>query len=157
MSDVLINPTDIPIVGETQRKASLKAEVMANDRELLNYLLSDPIAHARAVAGGPFAWRILYGRQMGVFYGKNRGYVDELANMHYRFLEHQWRTRHPEWTTPGQFLDSINIPSPPTEEEIDDAWELEIMSDERFLRKHYEGSARKRKGNDMWVKHQYGH
>ncbi len=61
-----------------------------------------------------------------------------------------------EFDPAGAFLDAVHIPKPLSDkeqqEEIDNAWELEIAGSEDAMRKFYEGSARVRKGKDLVAK-----
>ncbi len=68
--------------------------------------------------------------------------------MVYRFCEVKWREKYPEYSA-TQFLNNVRIKTPPTEQEIEDAWEVEIGSSDAAMRQMYEGSARTRKGSDL--------
>ena len=144
-------PTEIATLIDlptTHLRRDVGRLVKANVRQVMIDALGDEMGHALVVAHGNFVFRDLFQKEFGAFYHGNRIHCDTIADYVFRFLEVQWRHRHPG-VSPKAFLDSINEISPPTEREIDDAWTVEIASDERSMAKHYEGSARMRKGNDL--------
>lgn len=152
MSEILI-PS-----GFLTSRQRFAISMKAAKRALLNGVVTDDVALATRLAAGQTEWRHYYmhSDRMGPFYSMHllEGHHD--ANHMFNFLKAVWVEKHPEWPNPSVFLDSINVPTPQTQEEIDkevdDAWEIEIMSDERSMRKNYEGSARHRKGGDLGAK-----
>lgn len=118
-------------------------------RQIVVDCVFDKADHALAVASGPSMWRNVFQQQFGVFWEGNRGQADTVADALFRTIREIWDHRYPG-EDPGKFLDAIHIPSPLSEREqqreIDDAWVLEIASDEHSMAKHYEGSARVRTG-----------
>lgn len=161
MSNIVL--TDGRGIEETPARSlkdAAKVALKANLNAFLEECKGDPIQHAEVVAGGPSLWRRTLAAELGPYFSKNRTGVDDLANHTFRFLAELWstRTRSGEWVaqhgmwrpTPGQFLDAVDIPSPPTPEEIEDGWEVEIGSSESAMRTMYPGeSARVRRGADV--------
>ena len=149
----------IPTQGlPTHRPGSREemADAIKGDfRQLLVDVLHDKPGHAMAVAGGDFHWRAVFGKEYGACFEGNRGQCDTLADVLYRFICTSWRKKYPGESA-SAFLDAVHIPSPLSEkaqkEEIDNAWVLEIGGTEEGMRKHYEGSARTRKGKDLGSK-----
>lgn len=127
--------------------------VKANIRQLLVDAISDKVGHAMAVAVGQVNWREMFVREMGPFFGNNRAKADDFGNSTYEFLRAKWY-EHYGPMTPNYYLDKVHIESPKSEkqeeEEAEDAWEIEIASDEAAMQRHYYGSARKRKGKDAF-------
>lgn len=142
MSIPILNQPEYGLRGEV---ASLvKREV----RRLIFDALNDQLFHAEIVAAGRFTFRGAFTKQMGAAFAKQRGPCDDLADVVYQFLDAKWREKYPDMSA-ALFLDKVRIIAPPSQQEIDDAWELEIASDERTLNTYYEGSARVRKGTDF--------
>ena len=117
-------------------------------RKMMVTVLMDRILHAEIVAAGVFRFRTEFVRDLGPAWGKARGPADELANHLFSFFRVQWAEKYPA-EPPQWFLDKVRLLSPPTEAEIDDAWEVEIGSSDAAMRSMYEGSARTRKGRDL--------
>ena len=132
-----------PIPGLLNQQVA--AIVRANVRALMVEVRSNEIMHAEIVAAGESRFRRAFRVDMGGFFNGNRLYCDDLADTVFRFFRTRWREIHPGMSA-SQFLDRVVIETPPTEEEIEDAWELEIGSSEAAMEKFYEGSARTRKG-----------
>lgn len=142
-------------------RQGIKDAVKLECRQLMVDMLGDRVGHALMLAAGPFHWRQIFGRHMGWAYDGNRAGCDYLADVLFRFAERSWRDFYQTETregfpnpsydglSPQQLLDTVEYKSPPTQQEIDNAWEVEIAGDERAMRIHYEGSARVRKGNDL--------
>jgi hypothetical protein len=120
-------------------------------REFLLTAVMDEHLHAETVAAGRSCLRRVFQKSVGSAFGRRRGQCDDVADGMFRFLEVQWRRRHPD-VSAGTFLDAIMPVSPPTETEIEEAWELEIGSSDVAMRQFYEGSARRRRGTDLGAK-----
>lgn len=129
-------------------RAAVSDGLKANVRAFMQQVLTDEAMHAEIVGAGQYRFREVFTRMMGAFFAKNRAGCDELANTVFRFCEEMWRERHPN-VAANQWLDGYAPPSPLTEKEIDDAWEIEIASSDDAMSKMYEGSARTRKGGDL--------
>lgn len=132
------------------------ADAIKDDfRQLLVDVLHDKPGHAMAVAGGEFHWRGVFAKEYGACFNGNRAQCDHLADVLYRFICTSWRKKYPGESARA-FLDAVHIPSPLSEkaqeEEIDNAWELEIAGSEDAMQRFYEGSARSRKGKDLGAK-----
>ena len=71
---------------------------------------------------------------------------EQLAHVAFQMMERIWmRLYHPE--TPVMFMLEYSPVAPPTEAELNNKWEVEIASEESYMRRYWEGSARTRKGN----------
>ena len=143
-------------------RQGLKDIVRANTRQLMVDMLADRVGHAYLIASGRFFFRQVFGRQMGIFFDGNRAGCDNLADTIFQFADSAWRSRYLTATlddgmpnpaydglSARQLLDRVEYVSPPTQEEIDKAWRLDIEGDEQALRIYYEGSARTRTGDDL--------
>lgn len=131
-------------------------EVVGDDlKQLLVDILHDKPGHAMAVAGGQFNWRAVFSKEYGACFEGNRAQCDQIADTVFRVIEATWRRKYPSESA-SAFLDAIHIPSPLSEQEwqneVDNAWELEIAGSEEAMRQFYEGSARTRKGKDLGAK-----
>ena len=132
-------------------RARAASDVKAAVRSLLREGLSDQMLHAEIVAAGRTRFREVFARDLGPVFGKHRGPCDDLAEVVYQFFVGQWRERSPTISA-ALWLDRVVVRSPPTEQEIEDAWEVEIASSDAAMRTLYEGSARTRKGGDLGAK-----
>jgi hypothetical protein len=145
----------MPALPSTGLRAEVSATVRAEMRQYLLDTLHDRVDHAEVVAAGRFTFRDIVMKCVGAYFGNRRAQCDHLADRIHRFLEVQWRERHPEMSA-REFLNRVHVPQPETEAEfqkaVDDSWELEIGSDERVMQTMYEGSARTRKGDNLGVK-----
>lgn len=146
------NGLALPSTGLRQ---DLALEVKVNMRQYLVDTVFDRVAHAEAIAAGPFVFRDIFMKCLGAYFGNSRGNCDHLANITFDILKRIWRDKYPQ-QSPQSFLDTVHIASPLSEkqmeQEIDDAWEVEIAGSEEGLRAHYDGSARVRKGKDLGAK-----
>lgn len=130
------------------------AQLLKDDlTQLLTDIGHDKLGHAAVVAGGESHWRVLFGREYGACWNGNRAQCDIAANTMYRLIVGLWRTKYPKESA-SAFLDDVHVPSPLSEQEqeqeIEDAWEVEIASSQESMEKHYVGSARTRKGRDAF-------
>lgn len=150
MDGILLTDAPTPTVNLREETANI---VKANIRQLLVDVLSEKVGHAMAVAAGATFWRETFVRNMGAFWGNNRGEADNVADSVFRFLETAWRKQYPDQNATA-FLDAVHVPSPESEHEreraIEDAWEVEIAGSEEAMERHYHGSARVRKGRDIF-------
>lgn len=145
------------VAGRTHLRHEASIAVHANIRQILVDAMHDHVGHALVLAHGLFQFRAVIARELGGYFDGNRAQLDRLSDVMFRFLEKHWpdvleQYGIPRTTTPRQFLDAVDEVSPPTEQEIDDAWELEIAGSESAMRQMYEGSQRTRKGNDLGIK-----
>lgn len=133
--------------------ADTAAHLKENLRQLLMWFMTDELMHARALAGGKYDFRRLFAKDMGAFYNGNRSRCDDVADGIFTFLEKNWRERHGVGVSPEMWLNGYTPPpSGPTQQEIDDAWQVEIGSSEDAMNLSYEGSARIRKGADLGMR-----
>ena len=147
------------IIPSAGKRDSVNAEVKREIRQMLVDILHDRVTHAEVVAAGRTAFREIFQRNMGGFFGNDRGPADHLANVVWQFAQATWHERYPE-TSATAFLDGVHVPSPQSDaaiqREIDEGMEVEILSDERVMRQNYEGSARVRKGSYLGAKGEGG-
>ena len=125
-------------------RAAVAATIKHNVKDLLRQILAEEVLHAEVVAAGPVRFRTAFVKDMGGFFHNALAECDELANVVFRFAEVKWRDRHPPganrlpWGTPQEtasaWLDAYAPVSPPTEAEIDEAWEIEIGSEDSAMR-----------------------
>lgn len=152
---MILDASGRPVLPSTGLRLAVAVDVKANMRQYLTDTVHDQIAHAEALAGGPFLFRDVFQKCLGAYFLNDRAQCDHLANVTYDILKRIWRDKYPEYS-PQTFLDKAHVPSPLSEkemqEEIDNAWVLEIAGDERALQQHYEGSARVRTGKDLGSK-----
>jgi hypothetical protein len=138
----------IHLPNELAMKHELAGLIKTAVKTVIRVALQDQKTHAEFVARGRFHFRQQFTKEIGIFFDGNRSQADDLANHVYGFLQDAWTRRYPDMT-PGYVLDKHEEVSPPTEAEIDDAWELEIGSSDEALRLFYDGSARTRSGSDL--------
>lgn len=146
--------TDAPSFGAgSGLRDEVKALIKANVRQLLIDCIADKLGHAYAVAGGRTHFREVFSRNMGAYWGNNRADVDHVANVCYDFIAKAWDDSYPG-VKAFAFLDAVHVPSEQSqaefEKEVEDAWEVEIAGSEEALQRHYHGSARVRKGRDIF-------
>lgn len=148
----LVLPASVAPSNPPASRQSVADVVKADIKQLLVDIVHDKPGHAMAVAGGETHWREVFAKEYGAFYNGNRGQCDHLADVLYRFICTAWREKYPHESARA-FLDSVHIPKPLSEkeqqEEIDNAWVLEIAGSDDAMHKHYEGSARVRTGKDL--------
>ena len=132
-------------------RSAVKAGVTSSVRDLMHWGIENEVRHANIVAAGAYDFRRWFTKDMHIGGERSRLPLHDLANVTFRFFDQLWKRTHPG-VTAAQFLDAVHIASPPTTREINDAWTLEIGSDEQAMAKNYEGSARTRKGADLGAK-----
>ena len=154
MNIPLVDPGELPDLGLRAKAAFL---VKLRVRQLVTDVLADRLFHAEIVAAGVGSWRRGFMNEFGAEFVANRKFCDDLADSLYRAFERVWYERYRAPDSPAYdnlsasaFLDRVEQKSPPTEEEIEDAWRLEIGSSESAVQQMYEGSARSRKGADIF-------
>ncbi len=138
----------------TGLKAAVGAQIKAHLRQILVDAVHEQADHALAIAHGRQLWKDAFTKDFGAYFGNDRfasGNMDRLAETSYALLCKVWDQRYPG-VKPKAYLDALSPISPPTEQEIEDAWELEIGSDDKFMRQTYEGSCRTRKGANLGMK-----
>jgi len=155
--------TGNPALPSTNLRTEVAAIVKANIRQLLTDILADKLGHAMAVAAGRTHFREIFVRNMGAFWGNSRGDADHMANVVFDCVERAWKDAYPNQNA-FEFLDKVHVPSEQSaaerEREIEDAWEVEIAGSQEAMDRYYYGSARVRKGRDIfssfWQKPQDG-
>jgi hypothetical protein len=132
--------------SEARRKATMDAI-----GHMMTGIAANPITLMEVVAAGVFTFRQRFLREM-------RGFAVDanVADSVFRFFCHKVTQQHGLHLDPhvvaGAYLDAVEIHTGPTQEEIDNAWEVEIHSSEDAMRLFYDGSARHRKGTDLGLK-----
>ena len=149
---MILDATGRPLLPSTGLRADVAADVKANMHQYLTDTVHDQLDHAEALAGGEFLFRDVFLKCLGPYFGNHRGQCDHLANVTFDILKRIWRDRYPD-ISPQRFLDTVHVPAPLSDkefqEEVDNAWELEIAGSDDAMRRHYDGSARTRKGKDL--------
>lgn len=152
MSIILTDGAGLPN-PQINLRDEVKRTVKSEIRQLLVDVLADKIGHAMAVAAGRTFWRETFVRNMGAFWGNSRGEADHVADVTFQFIERAWADRY-KGESAFQFLDSVHVPSEQSkaefEREVEDAWEVEIAGSQEAMERHYYGSARVRKGRDIF-------
>jgi hypothetical protein len=109
-----------------KRRASnnrLKAHTNGWVRSIMLGIAANPIVLLETVAAGPFQFRVRFIRE-GLSLGMA---VDEtVANAVFHFFSEQVVKRYGQ--TAGRVLDQLDIRTPPTEKEIEDAWVHDVES-----------------------------
>ena len=150
---VILRPNAQPLLPSTNLRRQVAEIVKANIRQLLTDILADQLGHAMAVAAGRTHFREIFTRTMGAYWGNSRGDADHMANVVYDCVERAWKDAYQNQSA-FAFLDAVHVPSPESDTEreraIEDAWEVEIASSEAVLNRYYRGSARVRKGRDIF-------
>ena len=150
---VILRPNAQPLLPSTNLRRQVAEIVKANIRQLLTDILADKLGHAMAVAAGRTHFREIFTRTMGAYWGNSRGDADHMANVVYDCVERAWKDAYQDQSA-FAFLDAVHVPSPQSEAEIEreveEAWEVEIAGSEEAMNRHYVGSARVRKGRDIF-------
>ena len=149
-----IHLTDAPSLGAGKGlREEVRDIVRANVRQILIDCLADKLGHAYAVASGKTHFREVFVREMGAHWGNNRGDADHVADTCFQFIEKAWRDKYPGLSA-FAFLDAVHVESPQSqaafEREVEDAWEVEIAGSQEAMERHYVGSARVRKGKEIF-------
>ena len=151
-SGLVLPASTMPSTRPGSRESA--AQLLKDDfKQLLIDILHDKVGHAMAVAGGECHWREVFVKEYGACFNGNRAQADTLADVLFRFIRTSWRTKYPKESA-SAFLDAVHIAKPLTEQEqeqeIEDAWRVDIASSEESMQKHYVGSGRTRTGRDAF-------
>jgi hypothetical protein len=122
------------------RQSRLSADTQVKIRELMLGVAGNPVMLYEIVAGGPSHFRIAF---LHSFSGLA---VDHnVADLIFRFFCEQVARRHPDAESPkvaaSQWLDAVEVTSPPTEAEIEASWVHEVFSNEDGRRAAYKDGA----------------
>lgn len=104
-------------------------------QRIIGGITSDAVLLAEVVAGGPSMWR-------GVFLTQTKGLavtVDIADKLYVMFCE-AWKIRAKDMQFDGDagaFLDKVEIKPKLTEQEIEDAWEVDVVGHEDAIRQFY--------------------
>ena len=120
-------------------KDELKRATKANVSQVMKTIIANPIRLAEVVAGGHLHWRRTFLRGMS-----GLPVDDDIADRLFGFFCQAFLRRFPG-TTPesdpralaGQYLDQVEVPSPPTEAEIEASWEHTCESSPEAKRLFY--------------------
>ena len=99
--------------------------VMLHIQRHMEQVLADEMLHALVLAGGRANYINTFLREFRGMNGADREMADMLLSL---FID-QWKAKHGR-LHPGRFLDAIDQRTPPTDTEIDEAWEDESASSE---------------------------
>jgi hypothetical protein len=99
--------------------------VMWHIQQHMEAVLADDMLHALIVAGGHFNYIGTFMREFRSMKGADR----EMGEMLWSLFVDQWKEKHGR-LHPGRFLDAIEQHTPPTDKEIEDAWEVDSASSE---------------------------
>jgi hypothetical protein len=108
--------------------------VMWHIQHHMEAVLGDDILHALILGGGKLNYLNTFLREFRSMEGADR----DMAEMLWALFLDQWQTKHGR-LHPKTFLDAIEQHTPPTDKEIDDAWEVESASSDEG-RRYFEGS-----------------
>lgn len=110
----------------------LKSDTNYALQQTMLTIASDTPLLLSVVAGGPTNWR-------NVFLRNCRGLAvnEAVADSVFAFFCTQVEYRFGRGVTAGQVLDTLEVPSPLSQKEIDDAWEVESFSSEEGRRYFY--------------------
>src|SRR5262245_49717112 len=116
------------VFSRTPQGENLKNETNRKIRELMMGVAGQPLTLYQVVAGGP-----VFFRQNFLHAFRGLAVDDHIANMVFMFFCEQVVKRHPAaGETAKQIattvLDAAEVPSPPTQAEIDHAWVHEVAS-----------------------------
>lgn len=114
----------------------LAAETIAAIRHVQLTITGDALLLCEVVAGGPVHWRQRFLLSMKQALGPLCPVDESIADQLFRFF---CKRVERQYGQPAKdVLDSIEVHSPPTKQEIADAWEVESESSEAG-RKHFYG------------------
>jgi hypothetical protein len=99
--------------------------VMFHIQQHMEQVLGDDILHALVLGGGHANYMNTFMREFRSMKGADR----EMGEMLWSLFLDQWRQRHGR-LHPKLFLDAIEQHTPPTQQEIDDAWVVDSASSE---------------------------
>lgn len=108
--------------------------VMYHIQHHMEGVLCDDLLHAAVIGGGKQNYLNTFLREFHSMKGADR----DMAEMLWALFLDQWRTRHGR-LHPKAFLDRVEQVTPPTEKEIDEAWEVESASSDEG-RRYFEES-----------------
>lgn len=123
----------IDIFARTNAQQTVKQVTMNAIGAILRHIAGDELRLLETVAAGPYHFRVTVLRA-----SHGLAIDDHVANLMYAFLERKVKERYPTYT-PKQALDSLEVLTPhvPTQEEIDNGWEIESASSPEANKKHY--------------------
>lgn len=99
--------------------------VMLHMQRHMEQVLADDLLHALILAGGRFNYLTTFEREFMGLEGADRAMAEMLLSL---FID-QWKVKHGK-LHPAKFLDSLEQHTPPTDAEIDAAWEHDSASSE---------------------------
>lgn len=118
------------------RREEMRDQTKFALKQIMNQIGGDAVILAEVVAGGPSMWR-------GVFLSSTRGLAvnDGIADKLYVFFCELSKRRIKEFGIESgdakEFLDRVELPSKLTEQEIEDAWEVDVQGHEDAIRQFY--------------------
>jgi len=108
--------------------------VMWHIQHHMEAVLGDDILHALIIGGGHQNYLNTFLREFHSMKGADR----DMAEMLWSLYLDQWRAKHGR-VPPKTFLDAIEQHTPPTDREIEDAWEVASASSDEGKR-YFEGT-----------------
>ena len=129
-----------------------REQLIRDTNESINHLMlgisAQPMVLVYTVASGPEMFRQQFLREYRGFL-VDRNIADNVFRFFCEQVVRRWGT-----TPPKVILTDLEKAhkSPPTQEEIDRAWRVDIASSEDGMARFYEGGARTRTGADLGVK-----
>lgn len=143
----IIIPADLASHHDAALRQAARAHLTLTIRQLMIDITQDPMALAKVVTGGRDHWRRLFTKDYHSEFHLT-GECDHLANVLFDFFVKHASCHLPIIVAGGAKarLDSHEPTSAVTEDEIDEAWEVDIWSSEAAMAKTWEGSARHRRG-----------
>jgi hypothetical protein len=115
---------------ETRSSKEYKTAMLNIERHMYD-VLGDDRLHALVLGGGRSAYINVFMRE----FRSQRGVDREMAEMLFQVYLEEWKKKHGK-LHPKKYLDALDIPTPPTEKEIEDAWVHESASSDD-ARRHF--------------------
>lgn len=111
-----------------------KVKTVLNDTidKLMKMVVFDELMLLQVVLGGPYHWRLNVMREYAV-----AGMTDTLCDLMFHFFAGKVVERYGSMEDATKALDSIEVASPPTDQEIEDSWVHECSSSEEARRMFY--------------------
>lgn len=109
-----------------------RAQTLSAIDDIMRHVAGNAPLLLEVVAGGPHKWRSEFLKSCA-----GLAVDTDIADRLFAFFCQQVQYRYGHGITAGAVLDKLELPSPPTQREIDDAWEVESFSSEAGRRYFY--------------------
>lgn len=113
------------------REERRRQETKAMIREVMMAITHNTVTHAEVIARGPVEWRNHFLREM-----RGMAVDTKIADLVYVGICKAWQQAYGDATV-KDVLDTIEVPTPLTEQEIDDAWEHDASSSSWDARRRF--------------------